>query len=208
MDHLRINSQIRKLVSPPKLPSQEEVDLYAEELRGEVIPTKIKEFVIEAEDLKGFRKEAMKIIEKMALKKELDTASQHFLVYWVNVQYADFFVIQKWLNYYISLLEMATRVPIRREIVINREDEITEDDVQRAKQHPIEDLYEGNLRQTQGRLTGCCPFHKETTPSFFIFTNDNHFFCFGCSEWGDSIDFYMKTKKVSLVQAVKALNHG
>ena len=29
-------------------------------------------------------------------------------------------------------------------------------------------------------LKGCCPFHKEDTPSFIWNKKDNHFKCFGC----------------------------
>lgn len=77
-------------------------------------------------------------------------------------------------------------------------------DVERAKNFPIEDLYEGNLRQVSGKLQGLCPFHEEKTPSFFIFP-DNHFHCFGCGEHGSSIDFVMKTKNLDFVSAVKEL---
>ncbi|MGC8469484.1 MAG: CHC2 zinc finger domain-containing protein, partial [Acetobacteraceae bacterium] len=29
---------------------------------------------------------------------------------------------------------------------------------------------------------GCCPFHNEKTPSFYVY--DDHFHCFGCGAHG------------------------
>ena len=35
----------------------------------------------------------------------------------------------------------------------------------------------------------CCPFHSEKTPSCHIWTDDPHFYCFGCGSGGDVITF-------------------
>ncbi len=74
---------------------------------------------------------------------------------------------------------------------------ITDEMIARAKESPIEDMYDGQLR----RGTGLCPFHEEKTPSFNI--KNNKFNCFGCGEHGDAIDFYMKTNNCNFIQAVK-----
>jgi DNA primase len=55
-----------------------------------------------------------------------------------------------------------------------------------------------------GRETkGCCPFHAEKTPSFYVF--DDHFHCFGCGEHGDAITFTMKTTGAGFMEAVETL---
>lgn len=82
--------------------------------------------------------------------------------------------------------------------------QLTADDIQKAKQFPIEQLYNGRLRQVSGKLVGLCPFHKEKTPSFTIFS-DNGYYCFGCSAYGDSITYLMETKHLEFPQAVKEL---
>ena len=74
---------------------------------------------------------------------------------------------------------------------------ITDEMIMRAKEYPIEDIYDGKLR----RGMGICPFHEEKTPSFSI--KNNKFKCFGCGEHGDVIDFYMKTQNCNFIQAVK-----
>ncbi len=74
---------------------------------------------------------------------------------------------------------------------------VTDTMVARAKEFPIEEMYDGRLRKG----CGLCPFHQEKTPSFNI--KNNKFNCFGCGEHGDAIDFYMKTNNCNFIQAVK-----
>ena len=50
---------------------------------------------------------------------------------------------------------------------------------------------------------GCCPFHGEKTPSFYVY--DDHYHCFGCGEHGDVITFVMKTTGASFMEAVEEL---
>jgi DNA primase len=50
---------------------------------------------------------------------------------------------------------------------------------------------------------GCCPFHSEKTPSFYVY--DDHFHCFGCGEHGDAITFVMKSQGAGFMEAVEAL---
>ncbi|MCX6123294.1 MAG: DNA primase [Proteobacteria bacterium] len=53
-------------------------------------------------------------------------------------------------------------------------------------------------------ITACCPFHAEKTPSFHIYP-DNHYYCFGCKENGDAIDFVRKTREMSFIETLKFL---
>lgn len=58
---------------------------------------------------------------------------------------------------------------------------------------------------------GCCPFHADDTPSFTIFTGNDHnerFHCFGCGAAGDVVDFVQKIKNVSAREAIKILGGG
>ncbi len=50
---------------------------------------------------------------------------------------------------------------------------------------------------------GCCPFHGEKTPSFYVY--DDHFHCFGCGEHGDVISFLMKSTGAGFMEAVETL---
>lgn len=51
-----------------------------------------------------------------------------------------------------------------------------------------------------------CPFHSEKTESFYADVNRNKFYCFGCSENGDSTDFVSKLFGISISDACKKIN--
>lgn len=80
---------------------------------------------------------------------------------------------------------------------------ITDEDIARVKEKPIEELYEGQLFGNK-RKYGLCPFHNEKSPSFYIFPN-NRFKCFGCQISGTSIDFIIHRDGVDFIAAVKML---
>ena len=50
---------------------------------------------------------------------------------------------------------------------------------------------------------GCCPFHGEKTPSFYVY--DDHFHCFGCGAHGDAISFVMQSQGAAFPDAVEQL---
>ncbi|GAC1480221.1 MAG: DNA primase [Acetobacteraceae bacterium] len=50
---------------------------------------------------------------------------------------------------------------------------------------------------------GCCPFHTEKTPSFYVY--DDGFHCFGCGAHGDAISFVMQTSGASFPDTVESL---
>lgn len=80
---------------------------------------------------------------------------------------------------------------------------ITDEDIIRAKEYPVEELYDGQLFG-RTRKYGLCPFHNERTPSFYIFP-DNRFKCFGCQVGGTAIDYVMLRDGVDFIGAVKVL---
>jgi DNA primase len=70
---------------------------------------------------------------------------------------------------------------------------------------PLVALIGRNVRLTRsGReQKGCCPFHGEKTPSFYVY--DDHFHCFGCGEHGDAITYVMKSTGAGFMEAVEQL---
>ena len=61
------------------------------------------------------------------------------------------------------------------------------------------------LKKNGTRLSCCCPFHEEKTPSFFVNTNTNTWHCFGCGEGGDAIAFVQKKEGIDFITAVRKL---
>ncbi|WP_428489247.1 DNA primase [Rhodopila sp.] len=50
---------------------------------------------------------------------------------------------------------------------------------------------------------GCCPFHNEKSPSFYVYDDGYH--CFGCGAHGDAISFIMQTQGVAFIEAIGQL---
>ena len=62
-----------------------------------------------------------------------------------------------------------------------------------------------NLTKKGTRMWGCCPFHKEDTPSFCVNLANNLWYCHGCHEGGNVINFVMKYDNLPYPMAVKKL---
>ncbi|MCA3338880.1 MAG: hypothetical protein INF90_10190 [Roseomonas sp.] len=50
---------------------------------------------------------------------------------------------------------------------------------------------------------GCCPFHGEKTPSFYVY--DDHFHCFACGAHGDAVTFVMRADGAQFMEAAERL---
>ena len=50
-----------------------------------------------------------------------------------------------------------------------------------------------------------CPFHSEKTPSCYVYTETQSFYCFGCGAGGDVITFIMKIENLDYIEAVRFL---
>ncbi len=56
-----------------------------------------------------------------------------------------------------------------------------------------------------GSLKGLCPFHDERSPSFHVTPARGLYYCFGCGEGGDVVDFLMKTDHLTFTEAIEKL---
>lgn len=62
------------------------------------------------------------------------------------------------------------------------------------------------LRRSGGsEWVGCCPFHGERTPSFYVIPNKQMFHCFGCGEHGDALSYLMKQENLTFPEALEQL---
>ena len=59
------------------------------------------------------------------------------------------------------------------------------------------------LARSGRQWKGCCPFHGEKTPSFYVY--DDHYHCFGCGTHGDAVSFVMQSQGASFIEAVEQL---
>ena len=61
------------------------------------------------------------------------------------------------------------------------------------------------LKKSGSHYWGCCPFHKEKTPSFSVNPNLGFFKCFGCGAGGDALTFIMKTQNKDFIEVIREL---
>src|SRR5437660_6415259 len=61
------------------------------------------------------------------------------------------------------------------------------------------------LKKSGRSWKGCCPFHGEKTPSFYVTPEMHIYKCFGCQAGGDAISFVQRYFGKSFIDAVKDL---
>jgi DNA primase len=61
------------------------------------------------------------------------------------------------------------------------------------------------LKRSGRTWKGCCPFHGEKTPSFHVYSEDKHFKCYGCGEYGDVFKFLQKLQGKEFPDVVREL---
>jgi DNA primase len=85
---------------------------------------------------------------------------------------------------------------------------LTDDFIHKLKENnPIESImasYTQLIRQGHDYVC-LCPFHSEKTPSCRVYTNDQHFYCYGCGAGGDVITFIKRAENLEYMEAVKLL---
>jgi len=85
---------------------------------------------------------------------------------------------------------------------------IVDEDLQLVRERArIEDVVGSyvTLRRQGADMTGLCPFHDETTPSFHVTPSKGLFYCFGCGAGGDAIKFVQQIENATYVEAVQQL---
>lgn len=62
------------------------------------------------------------------------------------------------------------------------------------------------LKPAGREFKGCCPFHGEKTPSFYVNPETNLYYCFGCHAKGNPITFLKEFERMSFIESVKYLS--
>lgn len=178
--------------SPPKI----EIEVFGSSL-GDIAEGKLKTAIARIKKIEKIQTKYQKLILDLQISDVVRAVFMSIL----TAFYEEVFFIQPWIRYYIKLAEAAKvytppAVP---------KDRITEADIDRAKEYPLDQLITQRL-QRAGRDFVCqCPFHEERTPSFHIYTKNNRYFCFGCGKYGDAITYVIEAEKIEFVEAVRRL---
>ena len=75
--------------------------------------------------------------------------------------------------------------------------------------HALGDAVEAAGVQLRGRgrvRQGVCPFHDEAEASFTVYSDSERYFCFGCGEGGDVLDFIQRVEGLTLPEAIRRLD--
>lgn len=163
----------------------------------EIIPEKIKERETQRDIITLIIKDRLALIKYTIT----DEFSQWFWREWLKVNEGQ------------KILEVDKQIArLRRLLFISKGRKtrggVTQEKIDQALTVPIIEVAKSQLE----RLTNCgsravalCPFHKEKTPSFTIYKDTNSFFCFGCQQGGNVINFIMSLHGFSFPEAVKWL---
>ena len=77
------------------------------------------------------------------------------------------------------------------------------------ERHPLGDVVGASGVRLHGRgrvRQGVCPFHEEAEGSFTVYADSERFYCFGCGEGGDVLDFVRRAEGLSLPEAIRRLD--
>ncbi|MGP9492038.1 CHC2 zinc finger domain-containing protein [Psychrobacter sp. AOP7-B1-24] len=62
------------------------------------------------------------------------------------------------------------------------------------------------LKRAGNEYKGCCPFHGEKSPSFYVNPQKNIYHCFGCGASGNAISFFRDYEGLTFIEAVNELS--
>lgn len=62
------------------------------------------------------------------------------------------------------------------------------------------------LKRSGNEFKGCCPFHGEKTPSFFVNPQKGLYNCFGCGIAGNALTFLKEYENLTAGEALKELS--
>lgn len=126
-----------------------------------------------------------------------DPFTQQFLREVVKVTYGkDLLVIDKQLVQLRLLERLANGKKSKQKLM--------QETVQKAKAIPISAIV-GQYTQLKKRgklMSGQCPFHEDSTPSFVVYPDTNTCWCFGCQQGGDTIALIMLLHSYTFYEAV------
>jgi DNA primase len=85
---------------------------------------------------------------------------------------------------------------------------LTHDEIQDAKSRDLVALVgvHVKLKRRGNQFWGCCPFHKEKSPSFKV--ENGRFHCFGCGKDGDAIQWVREAEHLDFEEAVRRLSRS
>lgn len=178
--------------SMPRFAEKELLEIFPE--AKSIVEEKIREL----EEIKSIQLEAVK--RRLAIVKynESDDFSKWFFREWIKIDSGQ------------KLVQTENQIARLKRVISTSqnytpENWITDMQIQRALEVPIESLIDQPLRKSGKTLVGLCPLHNEKHPSFYIYLETNSCWCFGCNQGGNSINFVRLLQGFGFPEAVRYL---
>jgi hypothetical protein len=177
-------------LSQPKLTDKQWLDIFPE--ARDMIVVKLTEYQAEKENL------AQQVRSKLISIQNYDEVTYYWLRTWIKATDGP------------RLSELESHIiRLKRLLYRNQQDNknsITIDTLELARALPIEQLLDSPPLRKSGRtLSALCPFHQDKSPSFFIYSDQNRWWCYGCNQGGDAITFVRLSQGLSFKEAVNYL---
>jgi len=142
----------------------------------EVVLEKLKEWDERRFEVADIIKRKMRII-----KSKSAAENQWFWREWIKINEVE---ALSQIDSHIARLKRQLAIIGGQKVPNNR---ITKDEIDIALHVPIQNLFDQKFRRSGRNFIGICPFHPEKSPSFYIYSNNNTCWCFGCHQGGDTI---------------------
>ena len=191
-DWIKEGKTMRDFNYPPII---NDFEPFKEDLKT-VIDAKLQEYLDKQNELLAEHKRLVGEI----IKTKPRSNEKWFLQEWEANVFSEYYVIHKWIAYWLTLYSKITD----QKMDIFKYTKFEQFGIDRAKEFPFEQLVGVEFRKVGNKWFAKCPFHEENTPSFCIFPN-NRAKCFGCGWAGDTIKFLMDIKELKFYEAVREL---
>jgi len=192
-DWIKEGKTMRHFKYPPVL--NDDYEPFKEDLKP-VIEAKLKECLDRQNELLAEHKRLIGEI----IKTKPRSNEKWFLQEWDANVFSEYYVIHKWLAYWLTLYGKITD----QKMDIFKYAKFEQFEIDQAKKFPFEQLAGVEFKKTGNKWFAKCLFHEEKTASFCIFPN-NQAKCFGCGWAGDTIKFLMDSKGLKFYEAVREL---
>jgi len=178
--------------SKPRFADKELLEIFPE--AENIIEEKIREL----EEIKSIQLEAVKNRLAIVKRNNSDDFSKWFCREWIKIDSGQ------------KLVQTENQIARLKRIISTSLDKtpknwITDGQIQKALDIPIESLIDQPLRKSGRTLVGLCPLHNEKHPSFYIYPETNSCWCFGCNQGGNSINFVRLLRGFGFPEAVRYL---